>query len=170
MSCMNLTNLMDKSKMTFGGCVISGLIISIRDSVSHGNGLMPVTSKCWIGFDPSYTNEVIKTITERKQVRFVSAAHGFIYTVGNIGIGGNHSVQSLSLNVWISTMLTATIFNWYRFCGLCETPPMYSCGQLMQHLFEGWQLKWTAAKCHLVWLICCTETNYPKPILTELVC
>lgn len=71
---------------------------------------MQVTTKYWIGFDPTYANEVNQKATaERKQVRVVSTTHGFIYKVGNIPIGGLLSVQSASRNAWISRPLVVTV-------------------------------------------------------------
>lgn len=87
-----------------------GLVFSVRNSVTHGNEQMRVAGKYWIGFYSIHENEVNKRMTaERKQVWVISTAHGCIYKVGNVLIGGFHSPQSPSRNIWISQPIVIRI-------------------------------------------------------------
>lgn len=70
-------------------CVVFGFLISIRNSVSHGNRRIRVTRKYWTVSDSSCVNEIEKkkTTTDGKQFVIVYKAQGFVYKVRNIPIG-----------------------------------------------------------------------------------
>lgn len=84
----------------------------LGDWVGHDSEWISVTSKYCIGFGLLSPNEVDKnTATERKHVRVVFKAHGFIFNVKYIPSGGIYSVHSPSRNVWNSRPLVAVVLH-----------------------------------------------------------
>lgn len=90
--------------------VVSGLVITRRNSISYGNERICSTGKHGLSFNPINMNEANKKTTAKgQQVQVVFVTHGFINMVGNISIVGIHSFQSPLQNVWISRLLVVAV-------------------------------------------------------------